>query len=386
MTQLPPIQALMSPPEPTPLDAFALPHTSFSPPAKRHSSFSPEHKLAPMGNFPPRVSMGVLPSPPTSPWTAKESQEPGKSSTARGLGDEGGHGHDPYLYPPTIEPLGGIATQPLFPVEPPVEDFITKHMKTSMRSVQGKVVQPTHDEYRLVLSCVSNVGRTYNANPGKYLKRTLQETENHYWKTKRIQGKPGFKGGVRPLKITPSPGVTQKQSKKAIKSVRAPAGAPRVRNPPKSSPATALLSSPNAKHSHPDSRVLPQKRPEDVDYQALPDFAPALSTLPPGNSKALKADWSSSNILDLSDDPDRHLLHDAEINLAATLRLSCATYLCSKRRIFEACVTLYRNGKPDFRKTNAQQACKIDVNKASKLWTAYDRVGWFDRVHFQQWL
>jgi len=31
----------------------------------------------------------------------------------------------------------------------------------------------------------------------------------------------------------------------------------------------------------------------------------------------------------------------------------------------------------DFRKTDAQQACKIDVNKASKLWTAFDKAGWF---------
>ena len=30
----------------------------------------------------------------------------------------------------------------------------------------------------------------------------------------------------------------------------------------------------------------------------------------------------------------------------------------------------------EFKKTNAQQACKIDVNKASKLWTAFENVGW----------
>jgi hypothetical protein len=48
-------------------------------------------------------------------------------------------------------------------------------------------------------------------------------------------------------------------------------------------------------------------------------------------------------------------------------------------------VRALRIGK-EFRKTDAQQACKIDVNKASKLWTAYDRVGWFDSEHFQQYL
>ena len=33
----------------------------------------------------------------------------------------------------------------------------------------------------------------------------------------------------------------------------------------------------------------------------------------------------------------------------------------------------------DFRKTDAQKACRVDVNKASRLHTAYEKVGWFDR-------
>ena len=32
----------------------------------------------------------------------------------------------------------------------------------------------------------------------------------------------------------------------------------------------------------------------------------------------------------------------------------------------------------EFRKTDSQKACKIDVNKASKLWSAYEKIGWFD--------
>ncbi|THC94382.1 hypothetical protein EYZ11_006143 [Aspergillus tanneri] len=107
-------------------------------------------------------------------------------------------------------------------------------------------------------------------------------------------------------------------------------------------------------------------------YDSINDYSPPLETLG-GNAKALKADWKGQ-MLDLSNDPDRELLSPAEFNLAATLRLSCATYLCSKRRIFEARVKALNMGK-EFRKTDAQQACKIDVNKASKLWTAYERVG-----------
>ena len=79
------------------------------------------------------------------------------------------------------------------------------------------------------------------------------------------------------------------------------------------------------------------------------------------------------------------MLHEAEINLASTLRLTCATYLCSKRRIFEGRLRAFKN-KKEFRKTDAQQACKIDVNKASKLWTAYDKVGWFNKTFLEKFL
>ena len=140
---------------------------------------------------------------------------------------------------------------------------------------------------------------------------------------------------------------------------------------------------PKGRASETPERVPGTKR-EDVDYASLPDLSPPIETLP-NNPKIFKADWASTNVLNLSADPDRHMLHEAEITLAATLRLSCATYLCSKRRIFQSRVQALRIGK-EFRKTDAQQACKIDVNKASKLWTAYDRVGWFNPDFFRQHL
>ncbi len=38
----------------------------------------------------------------------------------------------------------------------------------------------------------------------------------------------------------------------------------------------------------------------------------------------------------------------------------------------------------DFKKTNSQQACKIDVNKASKLLEVFNKVGWFEKRHFSR--
>jgi hypothetical protein len=97
----------------------------------------------------------------------------------------------------------------------------------------------------------------------------------------------------------------------------------------------------------------------------------------PSKQNSLKVDWKG-NALALSNDPFRHLLHPDELALAAGLRLDCATYLTSKRRIFMRRLDCFRIGK-EFRKTDAQQACKIDVNKASKLWTAYEKVGWLNK-------
>jgi hypothetical protein len=122
---------------------------------------------------------------------------------------------------------------------------------------------------------------------------------------------------------------------------------------------------------------------EDKDFNAVPDYCPPLSTLP-NRSNCLKVDWKGTP-LDLSTDPHRHLLHPEEVHLASSLRLDCATYLTNKRRLFEHRVRCAKMPK-EFRKTDAQQACKIDVNKASKLWTAFDKVGWLDINHFRKFL
>lgn len=81
--------------------------------------------------------------------------------------------------------------------------------------------------------------------------------------------------------------------------------------------------------------------------------------------------------MDLSADPDRHLLHPHEVQLASVLRLPCAIYLDSKKRIFAERVFRARKGL-QFRRTDSQKACRIDVNKATRLFVAFERVGWFD--------
>ncbi|KAI9775955.1 MAG: hypothetical protein M1816_005656 [Peltula sp. TS41687] len=123
---------------------------------------------------------------------------------------------------------------------------------------------------------------------------------------------------------------------------------------------------------------------EDVDFNALPNYAPPLRTLPAYDPEILKTSWRGQ-LLDLSLDSHRSLLHEAELRLAATLRLPCATYLCSKRRIFMLQLEKLRLGGK-IRKTDCQIGCRIDVNIASRLWTSYQHAGWFESKHFQKYL
>ncbi|MCJ1405812.1 hypothetical protein MMC11_009042 [Xylographa trunciseda] len=393
MSQLPSILALMSPPEAKPLDSFGspnkLPHTPL--PAARLSSYTPENTLPPMVSVhsPASKTLRVLPSPPVSPWTGHQHQIDQKTVKETGEGKNEERLRDPVLYPTIV---GGVSThQPLFPTTPErlaAEELVTKHMSRRRQPFDRTTTSPTRDDYLLALSLVSNVGKMYNRNPGAYLKRTREETDEYYSMAKRICARPGMISQTT-VKIAPAPSHSSRLPKKSTIISKPPKMKPftRVRRTPKTpSPLERGLSTPSLDRSGtPESRIPAMKRPEDVDYNALPDYAPPTSTLPLGNSKSLKTDWASNNPLDLSKDPDRHMLHDAEINLASTLRLTCATYLCSKRRIFEGRLRAFKN-KKEFRKTDAQQACKIDVNKASKLWTAYDKVGWFNKIYLEKFL
>jgi hypothetical protein len=136
-----------------------------------------------------------------------------------------------------------------------------------------------------------------------------------------------------------------------------------------------------AKHK----RAPPSKKVEhdNVNWSELPDYAPSITTLD-SSGKTLKATWHGTPV-DLSNDIDRANLHPQELNVAATLRLSCAQYLSNKRKIFQGRMQALKDGK-NFTKTAAQGACSIDVNKASQLWEAFERVGWFKESLFDKYL
>ncbi|KAA8647537.1 SWIRM domain-containing protein [Aspergillus tanneri] len=374
MDHLPSVASLMSPPESKPLDTFDTP---FSPRAvSQNLSLCHDAKLPPILVDRKRTQSEMdLPSPPVTPYTGSKKRKP---STSDHLDREatGGSSRDPILFP-RHEPLADVATDvPLFgPVPPPsAAALVEQHINSHMARFENKLNKPTRDEYLLALSCVPIVSAQYNRNPAAWAKEERETLERQLVMMNRCRP-PQFETKLK--KIAPAP------AKRAAISQHRLQRTTRVKRTPRSTPNQKCLDSfdfppPSSK----PPRSIATNR-DDTDYDSINDYSPPLETLG-GNAKALKADWKGQ-MLDLSNDPDRELLSPAEFNLAATLRLSCATYLCSKRRIFEARVKALNMGK-EFRKTDAQQACKIDVNKASKLWTAYERVGWFQPRFFQQYL
>lgn len=292
---------------------------------------------------------------------------------------------DPILFPGQETPARPV---PLFaPRESAAADqdadrIIHEHIRATGRSDEGQ--RPTEEEYRMILRFKSNVMQQFQANQIGWLNREKALLAADRAASHHARPSPTYhpRPGAKPRAVQPQPPRPQ-PIRSTINRVQKPARGvePRVTKqqaprPARTSPGGTGVRSTIRVGSTPEPRVrtvAPNR--EDKNFNSVADYTPPLSSL--GN-KSLKVDWKG-NALDLSKDPYAYLLHPEELKLAANLRLDCATYLTSKRRIFESRRECFLRSPPKpFRKTDAQQACNIDVNKASKLWTAYDSVGWFE--------
>ena len=89
--------------------------------------------------------------------------------------------------------------------------------------------------------------------------------------------------------------------------------------------------------------------------------------------------------MDLNHDPLKQRLHPAELVLAQILRLPCDLYLDSKRRFsWKKFIDSKRGCRSGERML--EKACRIDVNKASRLFAAFEKVGWLQDKHFEKYL
>jgi hypothetical protein len=319
--------------------------------------------------------MPAYASPPISPFDTQSQKENMDNVSERGT-------LDPPLFRRDSTGDALASDVPLFSSQPSSQEVITQHMKSAEYAQLAS--KPTEEDYRLVAKFRATVFEQFVKNPKGWREQERRIAERYGrpggFQSSRVQA-----GGVQkrpaPKKLAPAPAPRSRQPKVALPKVTPrPAREPKPKRTPK---AQILNSFDENMGSASPKTTRPATTRDDLDYNAIPDYSPPLESLR-GNEKKLKAEWKG-NKLDLSDDADRQLLHEAELELASTLRLSCATYLCSKRRVFQARINALKIGK-EFRRTDAQQACKIDVNKASKLWQAYDKVGWFDANYFRQYL
>ncbi|KAK9761812.1 hypothetical protein K7432_013014 [Basidiobolus ranarum] len=80
--------------------------------------------------------------------------------------------------------------------------------------------------------------------------------------------------------------------------------------------------------------------------------------------------------LDISRHPLYSTLLPEEADVASILRLKPDQYLTIKR------VILHESRlKAQFRKTDAQRMCRVDVNKTGKVWDWFHDIGWLGNIH-----
>jgi len=161
----------------------------------------------------------------------------------------------------------------------------------------------------------------------------------------------------------------------------------------------------------PPKAARPRAAPKVVDPNAPPkvskgqrtdaEFEEALASTasqifyPPNDNldklspNAMKVEWKSSKKVYAQNESGRFdglkniKFHSKEIDLAGTINMvHFAQYEESKRLIFQFWYERKLKGQ-NFTKTHAQQAAHVDVNKASALWTAFDKVNWFTDEAFR---
>ncbi|KAG5914339.1 hypothetical protein E4U42_000539 [Claviceps africana] len=366
----PNIASLMSPPDAS-LDSF---HQGYS--AVRRSTGGGNGGGSNGSNGSDKQNMSqLLPlpmSPPISPYSKPVTTTTNAPSTTL----SGQIVKDPVLYPADEQSPASPPAPPLFaPTElEHHQRIVDDHVSVRSRSIFGHVSPPRREDYELVLTFSSQIMKSLMADPKGYLRQVRAHLEAD-----------GRAAAQRYHKMMPPKPIAAKPAKLRADRVSKPHATPRPIRTNAATNGTSPTSRSAGRTSatpEPSRRVVAPNR-EDKDFNSIVDYCPPLDTLP-DQPNSLKVDWKGQPI-DLSGDPYAHLLHPNELLLAGNLRLDCATYLTSKRRIFERRLLCLRT-KKEFRKTDAQQACKIDVNKASKLWTAFEKVGWLDARWISQYL
>jgi hypothetical protein len=344
------INSLMSPPEPIPYECFTQGGTPLDAGSRAVTHEKPSMPM----------------SPPVSPFS-KGSDSMTLMQTPTSISIK-----DPILYPGQ-DVSSSPPQPPLFSSPELVEHrrIVNQHVAARSALLFREASPPPPEDYELALYFKSQVMKRYVENRRAWLRKERELlVADRKAGAQRIQSRLPI---LLPAKTTSIKAPRQGRPERVIK--------PHIPRPIRTNPTPTQVTIRVSATPEPRRIVAPNR--EDKDFNSLPDYCPPPSSLP-DRPNSLKVDWKGAPI-DLSNDPNVSLLHPDEVSLAANLRLDCATYLTSKRRIFVRRLECARVGK-EFRKTDAQQACKIDVNKASKLWTAFEKVGWLELRWIQRFM
>ncbi|KAK6345079.1 hypothetical protein TWF718_007013 [Orbilia javanica] len=348
-------------PEPSP---FKRPAMSFSPRPYSSSGF-PEIRHSDKKSL---SQSGIL-SPPLSPYINRQVSEVPSDLGPSILN------RDPVLYdaPSNDEnqrPLFDLCEPDREPSALPVKPISLKIVDVSTAEPIGKVIT--------VPTFKSTAWQDCLRDPGEYFRRErrfLKQQINAARAAGAIKSAKVVAQIVPPKPNTPGPKRPHQRSRSSgLDIIASPKDKVRIhRN------ADKVLKPKFSRQSKPITTTR-----KDIHFSTVEDVTPPTDTLP-DNPRCLHVDWSGAP-LDISNDPDRHLLHKAEQHLASTLKLSCCQYLTQKRLIFLERVTRLRAGNQVFSRTHAQQVCHIDVNKASRLFAAFEKVGWLSPQALKQHL
>ncbi|KAF2755521.1 hypothetical protein EJ05DRAFT_502978 [Pseudovirgaria hyperparasitica] len=359
------VNMLLSPPEMIKVD-------SFQEPVRKSSSKNP---------FASRTSTTTYVSPPISPY------EVSKKDITVELQRDSQSQRDPLLFDNDVYVDNSASRLPLFDSSDSesarVESQISQHIANTTHVPES--ARPTRDEYKVLAEATAMffkqvVTRNFLADQQGWRaqEREINKRYTYHSLTKRPALKtllPATSSAPKSKKIAVAMPRRARVTKPAtkpqpvLKERKAPAG---VTKPTPAPRKTTTKINDNRFDAFPDFAPRPDRRFYDD---------PLIMTKTADARDKFKAPINQPDL----DDPDRHLLPPAEQHLAAYHRLTCAQYLTQKRRIFIAKVEWLKKGQ-DFKKTHAQGACKIDVNKASRLWDDFDKAGWFAKENFTQYL
>ena len=308
-----------------------------------------------------------------------------------------------------------VATGPLVPTKTKYIDIVQG------RGIKRKLVEDTDDspdlKRRLVTPAGSGFGEWFVARVTQHVdvKRYLEAEKARIGRMKvfnprtvfaipvietsfRRSHKRGGSGIVKRARQIPSTSTTRSpriRSSVDFQTATRANGTPvdsviEVRTPkaPRPRPAPKPVD-PNAPPKVSKGQRIDAEFEDALVATASPIYYPPHDNLDKLGPNAMKVEWKSGKKLYSPAEYDRFVnlrntkFHPKEIDLAGTINMvHFAQYEESKRLIFQFWYERKSKGL-SFTKTHAQQAAHVDVNKASALWTAFDKVNWFSDEAFR---